>query len=67
MKQEGYGSGYAYDHNEEEAFSGQHYFPDIMQRQSFYQPTARGFEAELKDRLARFAKLRAERGKGRAP
>ncbi len=61
MKQEGYGSGYAYDHNEEEAFSGQHYFPDSMQRQSFYQPTARGFEAELKDRLERFAKLRAVR------
>ncbi len=61
MKQEGYGSGYAYDHNEEEAFSGQHYFPDSMQRQSFYQPTARGFEAELKDRLERFAKLRALR------
>jgi putative ATPase len=61
MKQEGYGRGYAYDHNEEEAFSGQSYFPDGMQRQSFYQPTARGFEAELKQRLERFAKLRGER------
>jgi putative ATPase len=61
MKQEGYGRGYAYDHNEQEAFSGQSYFPDGMQRQSFYQPTARGFEAELKERLERFAKLRAER------
>ena len=67
MKQEGYGRGYAYDHNEEEAFSGQHYFPDSMQRQSFYQPTGRGFESELKARLDRFVKLRAERGKERAP
>jgi putative ATPase len=63
MKQEGYGSGYAYDHNEEEAFSGQNYFPDGMARQSFYTPTAYGFEAELRERLERFAKLRAERFK----
>jgi putative ATPase len=63
MKQEGYGSGYAYDHHEEEAFSGQNYFPDGMARQSFYAPTTRGFEAELKERLDRFAALRAERSK----
>jgi putative ATPase len=63
MKQEGYGRGYAYDHAEEEAFSGQNYFPDGMARQSFYEPTTRGFEAELKERLERFGKLRAERSK----
>jgi putative ATPase len=61
MKQEGYGKDYAYDHNETEAFSGQNYFPDGMQRQSFYTPTTRGFERELTERLDRFAKLRAER------
>ena len=61
MKQEGYGSGYAYDHNEDEAFSGQNYFPDGMKRQNFYAPTAYGYERELKERLDRFAKLRAER------
>ncbi len=64
MKQEGYGSGYAYDHNEDEAFSGQNYFPDGMERQTFYAPTAYGYEDELKERLKRFAKLRNERGKG---
>jgi putative ATPase len=63
MKQEGYGRGYAYDHNEDESFSGQNYFPDGMKRQSFYTPTAYGYEAELKQRLERFAKLRAERSK----
>jgi putative ATPase len=63
MKQEGYGRGYAYDHDEEEAFSGQNYFPDGMARQSFYAPTPFGFEQELKERLERFAKLRAERAK----
>ena len=61
MKQEGYGRGYAYDHNEDEAFSGQNYFPDGMARQSFYAPTPYGFEAELKARLDRFAALRKKR------
>jgi putative ATPase len=65
MKQEGYGRGYAYDHNEDEAFSGQNYFPDGMKRQSLYAPTTYGFERELKDRLDRFVKLRAERSKGK--
>ena len=63
MKQEGYGKGYAYDHNEEEAFSGQNYFPDGMERQLFYAPTSYGYEAELKVRLKRFAELRAKRSK----
>jgi putative ATPase len=61
MKQEGYGRGYAYDHNEDEAFSGQNYFPDGMARQSFYAPTPYGFEAELKARLDRFAAWRKKR------
>ncbi len=63
MKQEGYGSGYAYDHNEAEAFSGQNYFPDGMARQTFYEPTAYGYEAEVKARLERFAALRAKKSR----
>jgi putative ATPase len=63
MKQEGYGRGYAYDHGEDEAFSGQNYFPDGVARQSFYQPTTRGFEQELKARLDRFAELRAKKAR----
>jgi len=63
MKQEGYGRGYAYDHGEDEAFSGQNYFPDGVARQSFYQPTTRGFEQELKARLDRFAELRANKAR----
>jgi putative ATPase len=61
MKQEGYGAGYAYDHSAPEAFSGQHYFPDEVERRQFYEPTGRGFEAELKKRLEHWAKLRAQR------
>jgi putative ATPase len=61
MKDLGYGHGYAYDHEAEDAFSGQNYFPDGMERRSFYQPTERGFEREIAKRLAYWAKLRAER------
>ena len=61
MKQEGYGSGYAYDHNQDEAFSGQNYFPDGMERQSFYAPTSYGYEAEVKQRLDRWAALRSKK------
>jgi putative ATPase len=51
MKNVGYGKGYAYDHDAEEGFSGQDYWPEEMQPQSFYQPTDRGFEARVKERL----------------
>jgi putative ATPase len=62
MKDEGYGRGYAYDHDEEEAFSGQNYFPDALPRQTFYDPPERGFEREIRKRLEYWAKLRKERG-----
>jgi putative ATPase len=61
MKDLGYGSGYAYDHDAEEGFSGQNYFPDGMERQTFYQPEGRGREREIKERLEQWAKLRASR------
>jgi putative ATPase len=61
MKTLGYGSGYAYDHGEKDAFSGQNYFPDGMERESFYRPVDRGFEREVAKRLAYWAKLREER------
>ena len=61
MKQLGYGAGYEYDHEAEEAFSGQNYFPDGMERVRFYQPRERGFEREIAKRLAYWDKLRQER------
>ena len=61
MKDQGYGAGYAYDHDAEDAFSGQNYFPDEMKRPLLYAPVERGFERELKKRLDYFAKLRAQR------
>jgi len=62
MKNEGYGSGYEYDHDMPNAFSGQDYFPEALGRQQFYRPTPRGYEKTLGDRLARWAELRRERG-----
>ena len=61
MKSEGYGSGYEYDHDTEEAFSGQDYFPEALGRQTFYDPPDRGFEREIRKRLDYWAKLRRER------
>jgi putative ATPase len=61
MKNLGYGAGYAYDHDQEDAFSGQNYFPDGLARQNFYKPRDRGFERELGKRLAHWAKLREEK------
>ncbi|MBF9047892.1 AAA family ATPase [Rhodobacterales bacterium LSUCC0031] len=61
MKDQGYGAGYAYDHDAEDGFSGQNYFPDTMSRASFYAPVERGYERDLKKRLDWFAGLRAKR------
>jgi putative ATPase len=61
MKNLGYGAGYAYDHNAEDSFSGQNYFPDGMDRPEFYSPRDKGFERELRRRLDHWAALRRER------
>jgi putative ATPase len=61
MKEENYGRGYAYDHDQDEAFSGQDYFPEALGRQTFYDPPDRGFEREIRKRLDYWAKLRKER------
>ena len=61
MKDQGYGAGYAYDHDAEDAFSGQNYFPDGMKRPVLYLPVERGFERDLKKRVEWFASLRHKR------
>ena len=62
MRSEGFGEGYAYDHDEPDAFSGQNYWPDAIGRHTLYNPVERGFERELTRRLEWWAKLREERG-----
>jgi putative ATPase len=61
MKDLGYGKGYAYDHDAPDAFSGQNYFPEEMERQKFYRPVERGFEREISKRLEYWDKLRKQR------
>ncbi len=61
MRTLGHGAGYAYDHDAEDAFSGQDYFPDGMARETFYRPKDRGFEREVARRLAHWSGLREAR------
>lgn len=58
MKDIGYGKGYVYDHDTPQAFSGQNYFPDGMEREKFYHPVERGFEREMNKRIDYFESLR---------
>jgi putative ATPase len=60
MKAVGYGKGYSYDHNADEAFSGQNYWPEEMEPQTFYEPSDRGFEARVKERLDYWEQRREE-------
>jgi len=61
MKDQGYGAGYAYDHDAEDGFSGQDYFPENMDRPTYYDPVERGFERDLRKRVDYFARLRKQR------
>ena len=61
MKDVGYGSGYHYDHDQPDAFSGDDYWPEAMPPQTFYTPAPRGFEARIAERLAHWDRLRGQR------
>ena len=63
MKDLGYGKGYAYDHDSSDGFSGANYWPDEMARQHFYEPTDRGHEKRIAERLAWWAEQRAAKNK----
>ena len=62
MKDIGYGQGYTYDHDADEGFSGDNYWPEEMEPQTFYEPVERGFERKVKERIGYWDKLRRERG-----
>ncbi|MEO1642360.1 MAG: replication-associated recombination protein A [Pseudomonadota bacterium] len=64
MKDQGYGKGYAYDHDAEHGFSGQNYFPGGMDREQFYAPKGEGREGPIAERLRRWAALREAKGDG---
>ena len=64
MEDLGYGEGYAYDHDAEDGFSGQNYFPEGMARATYYDPPERGFERDIRKRLEYWAGLRRKRAAG---
>lgn len=61
MKQIGYGKGYAYDHDSDEGFSGDNYWPEEMKPETYYTPVERGFEKRIAERLAYWEELRARK------
>ena len=61
MKNQNYGSGYVYDHDTPEGFSGQSYFPEEIGRREYYQPNKRGYEREIKKRLEYFTRVRGQK------
>jgi putative ATPase len=61
MKDIGYGKGYAYDHDADQGFSGQSYWPEEMEPQTFYAPADRGLEAKIRERIAYWNELRQKR------
>jgi putative ATPase len=64
MKTIGYGKGYSYDHDAPEGFSGDDYWPEEMSPQTFYQPTDRGLEKRIAERMAYWESLRKEPREG---
>ena len=61
MKDLGYGKDYVYEHNHDEDVSGQRFFPDDMQPELFYTPTAKGFEKEILRRLTAWRDLQQKK------
>ena len=61
LKELGYGKGYQYDPDAEDGFSGANYFPEGMDRRTFYDPPGEGHEAKVRERLERWAELRAQK------
>lgn len=61
MKQIGYGKGYTYDHDAEDGFSGDNYWPEEMPPQTFYTPTDRGHEKRIAERIAWWNAMREKK------
>ncbi len=66
MKELGYGKGYKYAHDHKDALAVQEYFPSELRNRIYYQPTTRGYERTIKERLDKWRKILAQRrGKAR--
>ena len=58
MKNLGYAKGYQYDHDFASGYAGQDFLPEAIKQQVFYEPTSRGFEKTIKERMAFFADIK---------
>ena len=61
MKELGYGRGYKYAHDHPEAVVEQEYMPSELRTRIYYNPTTRGYERTIKDRLDKWRKILAQR------
>ncbi|MFQ3307392.1 MAG: putative ATPase [Candidatus Midichloriaceae bacterium] len=61
MKDLGYSDGYIYDHDAPNQFSGQNYFPEGLEKSVYYNPLEKGFEREMKKRMAYWGNLKIKR------
>jgi putative ATPase len=57
MAEQGYHEGYQYPHNSEGGVVASHYFPIGMEPQNFYEPTDRGYEEEIRERMQRIRSI----------
>jgi putative ATPase len=64
MKDLGYGKGYQYAHDDQEAIVLQNHLPPPLEATTYYQPTTRGFEAIIRDRLTKWKQLLQQRARG---
>jgi len=67
MKQLDYGKGYQYAHDERDAITGMDCLPPSLAGKTYYEPTERGFEKEIKRRLDAWEKIKQQRAAGSKP
>ena len=67
MKDLGYGKGYQYAHDFQEAFVPQRYLPDTLKERIYYRPSERAYEKVVKERLEKWRRLqkRADNKEGK--
>jgi putative ATPase len=64
MKNLGYGQGYQYAHDDRDGLVLQEHLPEALKNSTYYQPTNRGYEAIIKDRLTKWKQILKQRAQG---
>jgi putative ATPase len=61
MKNLGYGKGYEYAHDQDDALTGMSCLPPVLEGRRYYEPAERGFEQEIRRRLDDWNRIRQSR------